>query len=157
MLNLNIDILYKKKLNLKDSKKFKFLLKRKKGKLQNKYLSPVQNQRKGLILKSFSFLKFYYLWISTLRYQQKHFGKSFFKRYICAAILGKTQKGFRHQNFLPVRGQRTRSNRKTARFLSKGRVFLEDSSKYSYISKQRILNLKKHLKIKNANINYTFY
>lgn len=82
------------------------------------------------ILNSKNFCFYFFLY--NLYLKQKHRGIEGSLMSITRELLLNTHKGNRHRIGLPVRGQRTRSNRRTARFLKVFGYFLDASFLNNY-------------------------
>lgn len=102
----------------------------------------------------YSFIFLYNLFYIYTKYKKNHLGLSFYKNFISLKILANTYQGHRLKLFLPTRGQRTRSNRKTARYLRKGRIFLDRKKNYDYIVQRKLKNLRN---LNNMNIKFKIF
>lgn len=86
--------------------------------------SLLKKKKKNLITKSSNTLTVYFRKFNK-NLKVNHRGINSNLMFITRSLLLNTYKGARHKIGLPVRGQRTRSNRKTARFLKIFGYFLD--------------------------------
>lgn len=93
--------------------------------------SSLKKKKKNLIVRSSNTLIIYFRKFNEML-KKKHRGVEGALMSITRSLLLNTYKGARHKIGLPVRGQRTRSNRKTARFLKVFGYFLDTSFLYNY-------------------------
>lgn len=104
-------------------------------------LIPISLKKKNFsIQNSKSF--FFYFFLYNIYLKQKHRGIEGALMSVTREILLNTYRGRRHKIGLPVHGQRTRSNRRTARFLRIFGYFLD----VSFLNNYKSLNF---LKFKN--------
>lgn len=127
---------------------------KKKIRLQKRKSTKKWQNLNGNYIKKFpkNKINLFNIYIEQRKFLLKHKKRHHPRNYIAREFFIENYKGKRLKLGLPVHGQRTRSNRKNARYLKVRRIFWENTKNFKFFSKNFLLKFKKSTDLFTLNL-----